>query len=251
MRQLWILSGHSLREQLRSRFFSVILLFGGVLLYMSLVLGALAADQELRVLLDFGLSLIELLSTGAACYAAATGLLREMEMKTIYLVLTRPVSRSSYLFGRAFGLFASAVCAVALMALMHLSLLFLKGWRWESAYLLALGGIGLKIVVASSLATFLALISTSALSALSMSAVVWMLGHFTQEMRFLLERSGLQGRILGAVVYIIPNLQLFNFRDRVGAAGLQEPVLFALAYAPLYAAACLFATLILFKRKEF
>ncbi|MEK7745959.1 MAG: ABC transporter permease subunit, partial [Elusimicrobiota bacterium] len=164
MRELLILSAHSFREQLRGRFFSMILLFGGLILYMSLLLGALAADQEPRVLLDFGLSFIELMATGAACYAAATGLLRELEMKTIYLVLTRPVSRSSYLLGRFFGLLAAAACAAALMSLLHLSLLFLKGWHWENAYLLALAGIGLKLMVAVSLAGFLALISTSALS---------------------------------------------------------------------------------------
>ena len=250
MRELLILSAHSFREQLRSRFFSMILLFGGLILYMSLLLGALAADQELRVLLDFGLSFIELMATGAACYAAATGLLRELEMKTIYLVLTRPVSRSSYLLGRFFGLLAAAACAIGVMSLLHLSLLFLKGWQWENAYLLALAGIGLKLMVAASLATFLALVSTSALSALSMTAIAWMLGHFASEMRFLLERSGLQGRLLGAAVYLIPNLQLFNFRDRAGS-GLEEPVLFAFLYAPLYTGACLWATLLLFKRKEF
>ena len=87
MREFLILSAHAFREQLRSRFFSMILLFGGIILYMSLLLGALAADQELRVLLDFGLSFIELLATGAACYAAATGLLRELEASRQRLIV--------------------------------------------------------------------------------------------------------------------------------------------------------------------
>lgn len=251
MRDLLILSSHSFREQLRSRFFAVSLVFAGLLIYMSVLLGTLAADQELRVLLDFGFSAIELLATAALAYAAASGLIQEMETKTIYLVLSRPVSRPAYLAGRWLGLLFSAVCAVALMAAMHLALLFVKGWRWEAAYPLALAGIGLKIVVTGSLAALLALVSTSVISGLLMTGVFWTLGHFVEEMRFLLAQESLKAKLFSALVYLVPNLQLFNFRDRLGAPGFSGSVLLALAYAPIYAGACLLLTMALFRRREF
>lgn len=251
MSDLLILSKHAFREQLRSRFFGVSLVFGGLLIYLSVLLGALAADQELRVLLDFGFSAVELLATAATAYAAASGLIQEMETKTIYLVLSRPVSRPAYLLGRSLGLLASAVCAVALMSAMHLALLFAKGWRWENAYALALLGIGLKIVVTGALATLLALVSTSVLSGLLMTGVIWTLGHFAGEMRFLLAREALSAKVFSLIVYLVPNLQLFNFRDRLGHPGASEAVLLALGYAPLYAAACLALTMALFRRREF
>ena len=251
MNDLLILSKHSFREQLRGRFFGVSLVFGGLLIYTSVLLGTLAADQELRVLLDFGLSAIELLATAAVAYAAASGLIQEMETKTVTLILSRPVSRPAYLVGRWLGLLASAVCAVGLMAAMHLLLLFLKGWRWENAYLLAMAGIGLKIVVTGALATLLALVSTSVISGLLMTGVLWTLGHFVAEMRFLLARDSLNAKAFSLLVYLVPNLQLFNFRDRIGLPGASEQLLLALAYAPLYAAACLALTMLLFRRREF
>ncbi|MEI8191270.1 MAG: hypothetical protein WCI75_16260 [candidate division NC10 bacterium] len=251
MNDLRIICAHAFREQLRSRFFAVSLVFGGVLIYMSVLLGTLAADQELRVLLDFGFSAIELLSTAAVAYAAAIGLILEMETKTIYLVFSRPVSRPAYLAGRWLGLLLSAACAIALMASMHLLLLFAKGWRWEPSYLLVLAGIGLKIAVTGALATLLALISTSVISGLLMTGVLWTLGHFVEEMRFLLARESLQAKALSILVYLAPNLQLFNFRDRLGAPELHQYVLLAFAYAPLYAAACLLLTVLLFRRREF
>ena len=251
MNELRILSTHAFREQLRSRFFAVSLVFGGLLIYMSVLLGTLAADQELRVLQDFGFSAIELLTTAAVAYAAASGLILEMEAKTIYLIFCRPVSRPAYIAGRWLGLMLSAACAIALMASMHLLLLFVKGWRWESSYLLVLAGIGLKVAVTGALAALLALISTSVISGLLMTGVFWTLGHFVEEMRFLLAQPSLKTRALSAVVYLVPNLQLFNFRDRLGDPHLGASVFFALAYAPLYAAACLLLTMLLFRRREF
>jgi len=87
------------REQWRNRSFLVALFFAGILIYASFLLGTLAVDQETRALLDFGLSFIELMGLGLAVFGAATGILREMETKTIYLVLTRPIPRWVYLLG--------------------------------------------------------------------------------------------------------------------------------------------------------
>ena len=105
------------------------------------------------------------------------------------------------------------------------------------------------------MATLLALISTSVLSALCMTGIVWMLGHFIQEIRFLIERSsqGIAGAALQLGVYVLPNLQLLNFRDRLHVPpGISpEPLGMALLYAPLYAALCLAFTYALFRRKEF
>lgn len=255
-RAVRILAFNACREQLRSRFYSVTLLFGGLILYLSLLLGMLAADQELRVLTDFGLSFIELLSALAVAFAAATGTLQEMETKTLYLVLTRPVPRWAYLSGRFLGLVASALTSLLLMSAVHVAVLLAKGWAWEWGYLLGLAGVACKVVLAAALSALLAMVSTSALSALSMTGILWMLGHFVPELRFLIRRStaGAGESLLLGAAYLLPNLQLFNFRDRLGVPAssvMAEPVGFALAYAAAYVAACLMLTVVIFKRKEF
>lgn len=256
MRELAILAANSWREQTRGKFFSVTLVFGALMLYMSTLLGMLAADQELRVLLDFGLSFIDVLGAVAVSYAAATGLLREMETKTLYLILSRPVPKSVYLAGRYLGLLASALTMAAGMGAIHVTVLLLKGWSPEAGYFTALFGVGLKLAVTGSVATLLAMISTSALSSLCMTGISWMLGHFVFEMRFMITQvaHGLGARALYALVTVVPNLQMLNFRDRLGIAdatgGGVSPFL-AAAYAAVYAAACLAGTWALFKRKEF
>lgn len=255
MTALWTLARNTWREQLRSRFFLVVVVFGGVLLYASVLLGMMAVDQELRVLVDFGLGFIELLGLTASVLVAATGILREMETKTIYMVLSRPVSKWSYLLGRFAGLLLAVASAIAAMAAIHLPLLLVKGWAPEWGYAAALAGGFLKIAVVSALATLAAIFSTSVTSALSVTLILWVLGHFLAEMKYLAVVSGGDlSPFLLAPVYMIPNLQLLNLRDRLEVpgtafwgAGLGIPVV----YAALYAAVCLGLAQFLFRRKEF
>lgn len=254
MRAALILAANAWRENLRSRFFQLTAVFGAVVLYVSLLLGLLAADQELRVLLDFGLSFIELLGLAGAVYGAATTILREIETKTIYLILTRPVARGQYLAGRFAGLMLSVLASMALMALVHLTILFAKGWSWEWSYLAALAGAYLKVLITAALATFLALFSSSALTALSITAILWTLGHFLPEIRFMIRWGSASPSMapLQALSYIVPDLQLFNLRDSTTPGGPGPvPWLAWLGYSAAYAGVWLALARRLLAKKEF
>ena len=254
MKVFAILAGNTWRELLRTRFMPVVVLFGGVLVYLGVALGALAGDVELRVLLDVGMSVVELMTCGAVAYCAATGLLQEIETKTLYLVLTRPVPRHTYLSGRYVGATAAAASAALLMTLVEALLLVLKGWSpgWELP--LALWGVVLQLVVTAAAATLLALISTSVLSAMTMTGIVWVLGHFVPEIRFLAQRSqAAAAKLLLPAVYLLPDFSRLNFRDHLHlpGGGLAGTLVWGPLYAAGYALVCLTLTAALFRRKEF
>lgn len=251
------LAVNSLSDNLRNRFFALSFIFSGIILYLSLILGLLAADQELRVLLDFGLGFIEIMGVFGAVYGAATTLLREIETKTIYLILTRPVSRGEYLLGRFFGLMLSILVSMLIMACVHLAILFFKGWAWQGFYLYALVGIYLKVLITAALCIFLALFTTSVLSALTMTSILWTLGHFLPEIRYLIghkARHEAAAPFLMIFTHVVPNLQLLNFRDRLEPIRTAAPE-FSLAgcflYALAYAAVWLALSYQLLKKKEF
>lgn len=256
MKIVWLLALNQWQENVRSRFHVLSLVFSVVLVLLSLIFGVLAVDQEQRVILDFGLSFIELLALAGALYGAATVILREMETKTIYLVLTRPVSRGRYLLGRYLGLLLSAGAAIGVMAAVHLAALFLKGWSFEASYLKALAGIFLKVGVTAALGVFLAIFSSSVLTSLIIAAVLWTLGHFMAEIRYLIEHGAPRylTPILMLLSYVPPDLNLFNTRDRLAVTSLSGPEAPAwvwLGYAVLYAGAWLLAARQLLRRKEF
>ena len=244
VRLISILALNQWREQWRNKSFMIALFFAGILIYASILLGVLAVDQETRALLDFGQSFIELLGLGLAAYGAATVFLREMETKTIYLILSRPVPRWVYLLGRYFGLLLTTFGAVALMTAVHVSVLLWRGWHWQWVYFLGISGILLKLTLACALATFLALFTTSALSALTVTAILWALGNFIPEIAYLARKTAQPFgiNVLGATSYIIPHLNLLNFRDRLDIPASilpSEPILGAVIYSCLYSAVCL------------
>ncbi|HAM35869.1 MAG TPA: hypothetical protein DEB40_08480 [Elusimicrobia bacterium] len=256
MRNIAILALTGWRENLRSRFYLLTLAFAGFFLYASLILGVLAVEQELRVLLDFGLGFIELVGLAGAIHGATTMILREMDTKTIYLILARPVRRGEYLLGRFLGLMLSVLASMLLMAAFHLAILWFKGWRGPEPYALALLGAYLKVLVTAALATFLALFSSSVLAAGVISGVLWTLGHFLPEIRFLISHGAGRAAVapLTFLSWVVPDLQLYNLRDRVTATALSAPEA-ALwwwgLYAALYAAAWLSLAWMLLRRKEF
>jgi len=255
VKNVWILASNSWRENLRSRYYLMTAVFGVVLLYVSLLLGVLAADQEVRVLLDFGLGAIELMGLAAAVYGACTIILREMETKTIYLILTRPVGRGEYLLGRFLGLMLSVAVSMALMACVHLSILFMKGWTWKPVYALAFSGACLKVLICAALALFVALFSTSVPTALTIVGILWSLGHFLPEIRYLIASSSLRAATpLKVLSYLIPDLELYNTRDRLSPIPLSpgEPSVWAwLGYAAVYSGAWLGLSRLWLRKKEF
>ncbi|MDD5629565.1 MAG: ABC transporter permease subunit, partial [Elusimicrobia bacterium] len=199
---------------------------------------------------------IELMGLAGALYGSATIVLREMEAKTVYLILTRPVGRGEYLLGRFLGLMLSVLTSMVLMSAFHLCVLWAKGWRGPEPYAAAFLGSYLKVLVAAALTTFLAIFSSAALTAGVISCIAWTLGHFLPEIRFLVTHGASRIAVvpLFALSYVVPDLQLLNLRDRVSAASLAGPeagLAWALVYAVLYAAVWLSLAWALLRRKEF
>lgn len=256
MRAIWALALNSWQENQRGRFWQLTVVFTTVTVFLSLVLSLMAADQQLRALEDFGLSLIELLALAGAVHAAATAILRELEMKTIYLILTRPVTRGQYLLGRFAGLMASVASSMALMAAAHLAILLAQGGGLTAAYAWALLGAWLKVLIMAALTLFLAVFASSTLTALVIAGVLWSLGHFLPEIRFMIRwgSASWSALPLNALSYVIPDLQLYNLRDRLSPlAGMSpEAALWKwLGYTVAYAGCWLFAATRLLKTKEF
>ena len=235
MRAALAIADYTLRQHVRQRVYLGLLAFGLLLFGGSLAAATLAPEQRLRILLDLGLAGIEALSLLATIFLTVGLVLEEMESRTIYLVLTHPVPRTAYVLGRFGGTLAAVLAGMALMALLHLPLLWLFGWREPGFYAVAWLCAALKMAVIGVLALALSLFSTSAPAAMLFAAFFWVLGHFTSELAWLAQRSGsawVQG-VVWVARLIAPDLSYFNYRDFAGA--LPGPGWFA--WLALYACA--------------
>jgi len=247
------IASHSLRENCKDRFFSLFVIFAGVLIYAALLAGVMAVDEELRVVTDFGLTLMEIITLAYVLMSAASAITREIETKTIYLVFSRPVARPAYMAGKLLGLYAASAVMLGVMAAIHLSLIYVRGFAMPEFYLKAVFFIWSKLLMISSIALFVSLFATSAISTVAISGILWTLGHFTTEAQFLIHRSsGVSAIFLRTVSYFIPNFQLFNARDFGSAAALpQGSYGFIFVYLSMWVVAPYLFSLLLLRKKEF
>lgn len=253
MRTLWTIARYTFLQQIRNRLYLVVALFAALMMGASLLLGALAADQEIRVILDLGLATTEIFGLVAALLGSVTLVLEEMETKTIYLILTRPLARPFYLVGRFLGLVSAVWASMAAMSLFHVLLLYLKGWETDPQVFIAFPLMGLKIMVMTGLTVLCSLAFSSAPTATVFSLLFWVMGHFGPELKFMAEKSGgATVALAGVVQAAIPNLTILNLRDVLDVSwSAPWPIARAAAYAGLYTAACLALASGFFSRKEF
>ncbi len=246
----WAVAANSFGESVRHRFFTLFSVFAFTAIYASVLAGVMAVDEEARVLADLGLALMELTALAYVLFQASSSLLKEAETKTIYLVFSRPVPRWIYLAGKMGGVMLTAAFMLAVMSCMHVALLYFRGFSLPAAYGWALAGSFCKLAVITAFAFFVSLFSTSSVSTLVISGILWTLGHFVSETRFMAEHAyGAKAVLLKAVIWLIPNLQLFNARDAAGAAAAIAPSAFLSGAAWILAA--YLASLWLLARKEF
>src|SRR3989339_410448 len=254
MKKILSIARYTFIENVRNRVFYILILFGVVIIGASLLLAALGGEQQQRILLNIGLGAIEVFALLTVSFSAVTLILEEMESKTIYLVLTRPVPRGVYLFGRYLGLAAAVYCGMAIMSVMHLGVLLLKGWNPGLKYFIAILLSAEKITIISSLALFFSLFSSSAVSSVSFTFFLWVMGHFSEELNFLANKLQLvvPKLLIKAFYYIAPNLQYYNLKDFWDVPGLSIKWLSAAsAYGVAYSLVFLFLSLWLFKNREF
>lgn len=252
-------------EQIRNRLYLIILFFGAAILASSILIGSLAPSHKVRVIFDVGMVAIELFGLATAVFGAVNLVLQEIESKTIYLIMTRPLSRWVYIVGRFLGLVVAVAVTMSAMAVLHILVMltdpfwfrdFIEGWSFWTTYpLIVVMSMG-KMLITTAVALFFSLFATSSVSALVFTGCFWMAGHFSTEVAFLIEKTAEAGPVqtaMKAVSAILPNFQYFNFRDTYAIPNFPglEFVGWAFLYGLAYTGFFLAFSSLLFSRKEF
>lgn len=252
------LSRYTFIGNLRSKVFLVLILFGVFFLSVTFLLSVLGQEQELRILTDLGLASIEILALFTAIFLIVNLILEQIEQRTIYLVLTRSVTRAEYLMGSYLGTLAAIFLCVAAMAGLNVAILLWKGWNIRQDGLFYFASVALsfeKIALISAVGLFFSLFSSSGVVALVFTFFVWTAGHFMEEVRFLLDKmtSAPLKAAFEAAYFVLPNFQYLNARDLAIVLQGDAPrfILDGSLYTLLYSSAALLLAYAAFRKKEF
>lgn len=114
---------NTFREIVRNKFLYMILFFAFIFLLFSLSLGQLTIGEGDKVVVDFGLAMIEIFGIIGVLFVGSQLLFKEIEGKTIFLILSKPIARYEFILGKFFGFSATIGLIVLLQAMLFLAVL--------------------------------------------------------------------------------------------------------------------------------
>ena len=201
---------NTFREAIRDRILYGFVFFAVVLILFSVVLGQLSFNQQVRVTTDVGLAGISLFSVLIAIFMGITLLHKEIEKRTIYPVLSKPVSRNSYLLGKFLGLCATLLIQIALMTAVFLIVLETQGGEITAGLVTALLLVFCETVLVISMALFFTSFSSPFLSGIFCLGI-FVAGRNANLIEQLADKKGLEwmSPLLEGVSSVLPNLYLF------------------------------------------
>jgi len=248
------LAAAGLRESLRNRVTVVVAVFAAVmLLSTTLVLNVTLFSLD-RVVTDFGLSVMSLLLSALAIFLSSGLISKEIERRTIFLVVSRPVSRSQFIVGRFLGNVVTLLTLLALMTLLFVAQLLVFKVPTTGAQVASVLGLGLEITLLTAVGMLCSVLSSQLLSALTCVGV-YLLGHLTNDLYALAQRSPSELMRTGGKIgyYVLPNLSRTNYR---GLAAFESPVDWAdvastTGYIGAYTVVVLIVTSMAFQRRDF
>lgn len=251
---VWALALAGFREAVRNRITVVVGVFAGVLLLLTTIVLNVTLFSLDRVVTDFGLSVMSLLLSGLAIFLSSGLISREIERRTIFLVVSRPVSRAQFVIGRFFGNLLTLGALQLAMGALFLFELFLFDVPRTHAQLAGFLGLWGELVLLTALGLLCSVLSNQLVSAL-VCVGLYFLGHLADDLYFITERSTSElTRTVGtAVYYLLPNLSRVNYRGLAAAGADIDWAQFSgsMLYVSAYAVIVLIATTFAFDRRDF
>ncbi|MCS5421538.1 MULTISPECIES: ABC transporter permease subunit [Psychrilyobacter] len=249
MKKVLTIGKYTLKENISNKVFNGILYFGVLSIFLTTLLDEVALYEGGRVIRDGGLFLTEILIMLITVYISSTYVIKAVAEKSIYLVLTKAVTKSKYIMGLNLGMIYSVFCNVFVMGGILGLVLYTKG-EFDWWYIRALFFIGLKLSIVSSLGIFFSIISDSFVTSTIFTLFAYILGHGVMEIKALSEK--LNGSvfqwILDLLYIILPKFNLLNYRDYLKPA--DTDYLLIIGYAAVYITCVVVATNIAFEKKR-
>lgn len=255
MNRVASIASNTFREAVRDRVLYNLIAFALLMVGASLLVGQISLGIERNVVINLGLTAVSLFGLVIAVFIGIGLVSKEIEKKTLYTILSRPVRRWEFILGKFGGLVATLVVNTFFMAIGIFAALLYLAHRFQraDAYLLvALYFIVLQFAMITALALLFSSFSSPLLSAVFAFAL-FIIGTFAQDLRgFAAMTHGAVGGVALAAAYVVPNFAALNV---ISSVAHDQPVAGALVfyntlYALLYSAAAVAGAMLIFERRN-
>lgn len=261
------ISGSVFKESVRDKVLFAFVAFAVLIISASFLLGQLTAGQEVKIIKDLGLAAISLFGHFIAIFIGIGLVSKEVERRSIYALLAKPITRTQLVLGKYTGLLSTLAVNVVVMtaalflvlAVNHATASEALRASWEApavdpALATAAFLILCELAVVTAIAVFFSTFTSPVLAAAFTAGLV-IAGQFGADLKnfeMVVESPAVQW-LTRAVYYLLPNLASFDVKARVvhGQPVTAAYVLTVLVYGAVYISALLVAATAIFSRRDF
>jgi ABC-type transport system involved in multi-copper enzyme maturation permease subunit len=253
------------RESIRKKTLIAFLLFAMLLIGSSTFLTVLSPGEEVKMVKDVCLSGISFFGMLIAVFAAGALIPSEMDNRSIYSILSKPMKRITYLIGKYIGAQLTILLNIVLMSLLFLMILYLQSRRYSAESGMAFSTVALvtskamllvyfELLVLSALSFAVSTMSTSATLPVIAGIFIYIVGHSVDYLKNLSEHanSELMATVIRQFYLILPNFSNFYLRNQLihNDPYVPQGILKLFIYAFLYAGFGMVITYLLFRKKD-
>lgn len=215
MKKSFAIGKYIVKENLSNKILNGFIIFAVAIIFGTLLLKELTIFNGEKIVKDIGMFLMEFFIFLVTVFSASSYLIRDHKEKSIYLVLTKPVSRTSYIIGNVLGNIFLIIIYIFLMTIiLGVALFFVKeGYTKED--FIAIFYTFEKLAMLVSLGVFFAVISDSYVTANIFTFSSYILGHFTGDILELVKVTSNEAIkvIMKLLTILLPRYSVLNYRD--------------------------------------
>jgi ABC-type transport system involved in multi-copper enzyme maturation permease subunit len=250
------IASNTFREAVRDRVLYNLIAFALLLSGAAVLVGQISIDIERLVVVNLGLTAVSLFGVVIAIFIGIGLVSKEIEKRTLYTVLSRPVRRWQFIVGKFFGLASTLVVNTFFMAigvfgaLLYVAHHFHKSDVW---ILVALYFIVLQFIVLCALALLFSSFSSPLLSAV-FAFSLFVIGCFSEDLRGFaaMTGNGFTRWVATGAAYLVPNFSALNV---ISSVAHEQPVpgqmiLYNTVYALLYSGLALCGAVLIFEHRN-
>lgn len=256
MRNVWVVATNTFREAVRDRVLYNLVFFALLMMGAAILVGQISIGIEQSVIVSLGLTAISVIGICIAVFIGVGLVSKEMEKRTLYALLAKPVQRWEFLLGKFGGLVMTLALNTAAMAVgLYLALWAVKHPLERSDWyvLVAVYLILLKLALIVALAMLFSCFTTPLLAILFTGAM-YIAGLFAVELRSMqaLDLTPSTMKLLRGISYLLPNFENFNVMGPVAhGRGIPASLIWQdTSYSILYATIVLAGAAIVFSRRN-
>ena len=203
------------RESVRERVLYNLLFFAVLMTFSGLILGQLSIRQDEKILKDIGLASMDVFGLLIAIFIGMGLVAKEIERRSLYPLLAKPVTRAEFLVGKFLGLCFTLCVNVAIMLLGLFATLLATGRGLDPSLLKVAYATWLGLAVTTAIALMFSALTSTPLAAICTFSVV-VVGRFSdviKNMRDVL--PDVPEALILLVYYGVPNFRNFDIKNRV------------------------------------